>query len=177
MTNLPILGFAAFSGVGKTTLLTRLLPLLRERGMHIGMIKHAHHEFDIDTPGKDSYALRKAGAEQVMLASSRRWALMTETPSQAEADLFTLVEHLDQRRLDLILVEGFRHVAFRKIELHRPQLQHPLLCTQDPHIIAVATDATLDEPPPIPLLDLNNPLQIVDFIQREILDRSDSPSA
>jgi molybdopterin-guanine dinucleotide biosynthesis protein B len=141
------------------------------------MIKHAHHDFDIDIPGKDSYALRKAGAEQVMIASSRRWALMTETPAQPEADLFTLVERLDHTRLDLILVEGFRHVAFRKIELHRPRLQHPLLCTQDPHIIAVATDARLAVSLPLPLLDLNNPPQIADFIQREILDRSNRPSA
>lgn len=177
MTKLPLLGFAAYSGVGKTTLLTQLLPLLRDRGIQIGIIKHAHHDFDIDTPGKDSYELRKAGAKQVMIASSRRLALLTETPMQSEADLFTLIEHFDHSRLDLILVEGFRHVAFRKIELHRPQLQHPLLCVQDPHIIAIATDARLNVSLPLPLLDLNDPPQIADFIQSEILDRSNRPSA
>lgn len=172
MTQPPLLGFAAFSGVGKTTLLTRLIPTLRADGVRVALIKHAHHDFDIDTPGKDSYELRKAGAAQVLIASSRRWALMTETPAQAEADLFRLLERLDLAQLDLILVEGFRHVAFPKIELHRPQLAHPLLCTRDPHIIAIATDARLDQSLPIPILDLNDPARIAGFIQREILDRS-----
>jgi molybdopterin-guanine dinucleotide biosynthesis protein B len=175
--NCPILGFAAYSGVGKTTLLTRLIPLLRTRGIRIGMIKHAHHEFDIDTPGKDSYLLRKAGAEQMLIASSKRWALMVETPQQAEAALHTLLDRLDQSKLDLIMVEGFRHEAFAKIELHRPALQQPLLCLQDKHIVAVATDAELDHALVIPTLNLNDPMQIADFIQGEILDRPISHSA
>lgn len=174
---IPILGFAAYSGVGKTTLLTRLIPLLCQQGVRIGMIKHAHHEFDIDTPGKDSYELRKAGAEQVLIASSSRWALMTETPNQAEAGLFELSERLDQDRLDLILVEGFRHETFAKIELHRPRLHHPLLCTQDQDIIAVATDAELNIVVEVPTLNLNDPAQIAAFIQSEILDRASAPSA
>lgn len=177
MTHRPLLGFAAFSGVGKTTLLTHLIPLLRARGIHTGLIKHAHHEFDIDTPGKDSYKLRKAGAEQVLIASSARWALMTETPSQPEAKLFDLLAHLDQSRLDLILVEGFRHEDFPKIELHRPRLQHPLLCVQDQNIIAVATDAEINVSVVVPTLNLNDPAQIAAFIQTEILDRSIPPSA
>lgn len=177
MNHPPLLGFAAFSGVGKTTLLTQLIPLLRTQGIRPGMIKHAHHDFDIDTPGKDSYELRKAGAEQVLIASSNRWALMTETPAQTEASLFELLAHLDQTHLDLILVEGFRHEAFPKIELHRPSLQHPLLCLEDTHIIAVATDADLPEAVSIPQLDLNDPAQIAAFIQSEILDRSAMHSA
>lgn len=177
MPNCPVLGFAAFSGTGKTTLLTRLIPLLRARGLHIGMIKHAHHEFDIDTPGKDSYELRKAGAEQMLIASSRRWALMVETPTQPEADLFALVARLDQTQLDLILVEGFRHETIPKIELHRPSLRHPLLCLQDKKIIAVATDTVLTTALTIPVLDLNQPAQIADFIQTEILDQHANHSA
>lgn len=177
MTGPPLLGFAAFSGVGKTTLLSLLIPLLRARGIRVGLIKHAHHEFDIDTPGKDSYVLRKAGAEQVLIASSQRWALMVETPGQKEADLFELLDHLDAQQLDLILVEGFRHCAFSKIELHRPQLQHPLLCQHDPQVIALATDMQPTQPVSIPLLDLNNPAMIADFIQSEVLDRHDTPSA
>jgi len=177
MTQLPVLGFAAYSGVGKTTLLTRLIPELRQQGIRIGMIKHAHHDFDIDTPGKDSYELRKAGAEQVLIASSARWVLMAETPQQPEASLFEQIERLDQNKLDLILVEGFRHEAFTKIELHRPRLQHPLLCQQDKNIIAVATDAELGLVIDIPTLDLNDPAQIARFIQVEILDRAGTPSA
>lgn len=177
MHSCPILGFAAFSGTGKTTLLTRLLPLLHARGIRIGMIKHAHHEFDIDKPGKDSYELRKAGAQQMLVASSRRWALMVETPDQPEADLASLIARLDQANLDLILVEGFRHEALPKIELHRPSLQQPLLCLQDPHIIAIATDAALPVTVTIPVLDLNDPAAIADFIQTEILDQHSSHSA
>jgi molybdopterin-guanine dinucleotide biosynthesis protein MobB len=177
MTSPPLLGFAAYSGVGKTTLLTRLIPLLTEQGIRIGMIKHAHHAFDIDTPGKDSYELRKAGAAQVLIASSARWALMTETPKQSEASLDQILSHLDRDRLDLILVEGFRHEAFNKIELHRPSLKQPLLCLQDRHIIALATDQQLDISIPIPRLDLNDPAQIGGFILSEILDRSYAPSA
>jgi molybdopterin-guanine dinucleotide biosynthesis protein B len=177
MTEAPILGFAAYSGVGKTSLLTKLIPLLCQQGVRIGIVKHAHHEFDIDTPGKDSYELRKAGAEQVLIASSARWALMAETPNQPEANLFDVIKRLDHTSLDLILIEGFRHEAFHKIELHRPHLHHPLLCLQDKNIIAVATDAELDITINIPTLNLNDPAQIAAFIQSEILDRAGAPSA
>ena len=166
--NPPVLGFAAYSGSGKTTLLTRLLPLLRERGLRIGMVKHAHHQFDIDHPGKDSYELRKAGAEQMLIASSRRWALMQENPSPLEPDLAELLRRLDRSRLDLILVEGFKDVAFPKIEIFRPSKGHSPLFQQDSAIIAVASDAPLSASRPV--LNLNDPAEVADFIQAWMSD-------
>ncbi len=169
----PILGFAACSGTGKTTLLKQILPLLIQRDVRIGMIKHAHHDFDIDQPGKDSYVLRKAGAEQMLVASSQRWALMTETPTgKSDPRLEDLLVHLDQERLDLILVEGFKHVAFPKVELHRVELNHPWLFTEDPSIIAVASNGPLPESSTLPQLDINEPGVIVEFVLEEILHRS-----
>lgn len=160
----PLLGFAAYSGTGKTSLLVKLLPLFTARGLRVGVIKHAHHDFDIDHPGKDSYALRKAGARQMLIASSRRWALMVEHETQQEPELAQLLTHLDYTALDLILVEGFKHVAFPKIELHRRELSHPLLFPEDATIIAVACDGPLPVRPTIPQLDINNEHAIFDFI-------------
>ncbi|MEJ2061395.1 MAG: molybdopterin-guanine dinucleotide biosynthesis protein MobB [Gammaproteobacteria bacterium] len=167
----PLLGFAAWSGTGKTTLLVSLLPLLREQGLRIAVIKHAHHEFDIDKPGKDSYELRKAGAEQMLIASSRRWALMTENPTEAEPEIETLIDKLDPERYDLILVEGFKQAAIPKIELHRAVVGKPLFFPQDPNIIAVATDAPLTETTELPVLDINAPADIAAFIIRNLINR------
>jgi len=165
MINAPVLGFAAYSGTGKTTLLKQLIPLLKDKGVRIGMIKHAHHNFDIDTPGKDSYELRKAGAEQMLIASQKRWALMVETPDlQGDPDLDELLHRLDHSKLDLILVEGFKHIAFAKIELHRPSLGKDLLFPQDDTIIAVATDQTEEIKTDLPILEINNPGMIADFV-------------
>ena len=167
-SKMPVLGFAAFSGTGKTTLLVKLIPLLKTAGLHLGVIKHAHHKVDVDHPGKDSYRLRQAGAGQVLLASSRRWALMVEEEIEKEPDLQDLLNRLDVTGLDLILVEGFRHLSFPKIELHRPALGKPLLFPDDPAIIALAIDT---EPPTgleIPCLNLNDPVMIRDFILRWI---------
>jgi molybdopterin-guanine dinucleotide biosynthesis adapter protein len=168
-TRVAVLGFAAFSGTGKTTLLARLLPVLTGRGLRIGMIKHAHHSFDIDQPGKDSYVLRKAGAGQMLIASEKRWALMVEHEVPAEPRLSELIARLDQSRLDLILVEGFKRESFPKIELHRPALGHPLLFPNDPGIIAVALDAALNPEPAVPVLDINSPQQIAGFILENVL--------
>jgi molybdopterin-guanine dinucleotide biosynthesis protein B len=159
----PVLGFAAFSGTGKTTLLIRLIPFLEQRGVRVALIKHAHHDFDIDKPGKDSYELRKAGARQVLVASDRRSALITENAEPKEPQLDDLVAQLALDAVDLVLVEGFRHVPFSKIELHRPSLKQPLLCHEDASIIAVATDAHLNMNP-LPRLDLNNTAMIGEFI-------------
>jgi molybdopterin-guanine dinucleotide biosynthesis protein B len=167
--SIPVLGFAAFSGAGKTTLLIRLLPLLRARGVRIGMIKHAHHRFDIDHPGKDSYELRRAGAAQMLIASRRRWALMNENDPPEEPQLAQLVERLDQNRLDIILVEGFKHERFDKIELYRTELDHPLLFPDDDTVVAVAADGPLPCPTQLPQLDLNEPTEIADFVTSHCL--------
>ena len=159
----PVLGFAAYSGTGKTTLLVRLIPLFNEQGIRVALVKHAHHDFDIDIPGKDSYELRKAGSSQVLVASDRRRALVREMDKPAEPRLEELVEELDLDQVDLVLVEGFRHLPFPKIELHRPSLQKDLIYPQDSSVIAVAADAEIDTGS-LPLLDLNQPGTIVRFI-------------
>jgi molybdopterin-guanine dinucleotide biosynthesis protein B len=163
-TPVPILGIAAYSGTGKTTLLRQILPQLRARGLRVAVIKHAHHSFDTDVPGKDSYELRKAGATQMLVASRHRWALVTETGDGSEPRLEMLLDRLDYKNIDLILVEGFKAEQFPKIELHRPSLGHPLLYQLDCSIIAIATDAPLAAKPTIPVLDLRSPEQITEFI-------------
>jgi molybdopterin-guanine dinucleotide biosynthesis protein B len=160
----PIIGFAALSGTGKTTLLCRVLPLLKAQGLRIGMVKHAHHSFDIDQPGKDSYELRKAGATRMLVASRRRWALIVETDSPQEARLDDLLAELDQTGLDLVLVEGFKHEDFPKIELHRTALGHRLLFPDDRSVIAVATDGPLAVDTALPILDINLPEQLAGFV-------------
>lgn len=112
--NLPLLGFAAYSGTGKTTVLEALLPLLTDAGLKVGVLKHAHHDFDVDKPGKDSYRLRKAGTNQMLIASRNRHVMMTETP-EAEADFDYLLTRFDTNTLDLILVEGCKNIAFLKL--------------------------------------------------------------
>ncbi len=167
---LPILGFAAWSGTGKTTLSLRLLPILRARGLRVGMIKHAHHHFEVDYPGKDSYELRKAGAAQMLITSRQRWALMAERDVEREPRLDEALLELDQGSLDLVLVEGFKDERFPKIELHRPSQRRPLLFPVDETIVAVAADAPLGCDCPLPLLDLNDPEQVADFIGERIMD-------
>ncbi len=161
----PVIGFAAWSGTGKTTLLSHILPLLRAEGLRVGVVKHAHHSFEIDYPGKDSYELRKAGASQMLVGSRQRWALICETPEQeSEPALAELMKHLFTDQLDLILVEGFKPEAIPKIELHRPALGKPLLCLEDESIIAVASDTQLNPAPPLPMLDLNDPAAVCAFV-------------
>ena len=177
--NTPLLGFAAYSGTGKTTLLEQLIPALKHININIALVKHTHHEkFDIDRPGKDSYRLRKAGADQVLVASAKRWALMVEHPSEQikskpEPNLYELITHLDLNKIDLILVEGFKHETMSKIELHRPHLEKPLLHPHDPDIIAIASDEMQLEhyyPDQIqcPILNLNNIHEITKFIQQHL---------
>ena len=165
--SIPVLGFSAYSGTGKTTLLKQLLPLLREKGLRVGMVKHTHHRFEVDQPGKDSYELRKAGAAEMLVASGRRWALMVDTGGEGDPDLQALIDRLDQSSLDLILVEGFRHESFPKIELHRPSMGRPLIFPDDPFVIAIAADGELPRMTELPLLDLND----IPTIAEHICDR------
>ena len=164
--SVPILGIAAFSGTGKTTLLTQLIPKLRTAGLNVAVIKHAHHLFDIDQPGKDSYRIREAGANQVLVASRRLLALMqTSNIEQSEPLLADCLARLDMRQLDLILVEGFKNEAIPKLELHRASIGKPLIYIDDPNIIAIATDSALPDEPSIPKLNLNDLDAILLFIQ------------
>ncbi len=161
----PILGFAAYSGTGKTSLLVKLIPLLKLQGLRVAMIKHAHHDFDIDKPGKDSYELRKAGADQVLIASDQRYALMIDYAQRKEVILGYLISKLDLENIDLVLVEGFRDVAFPKIELHRPATGKKLIFPEDENIIAVATDGNT-ETGALPLLNINHIEEVAGFINR-----------
>ena len=163
----PVIGFAAFSGTGKTTLLTKVLPILRARGLRVGMLKHAHHAMDIDHPGKDSYELRKAGAEQMLVVSRSQVAWIHELrDGRAEPDLQEALNLLDPDTLDLVLVEGFKRESFAKIELHREGLHKPLLYPDDQNIIAFASE----QPPenlPIPWIDLNVAEDMAIFIHQK----------
>ncbi|EIK0771186.1 bifunctional molybdopterin-guanine dinucleotide biosynthesis adaptor protein MobB/molybdopterin molybdotransferase MoeA [Vibrio alginolyticus] len=177
--NIPILGFAAYSGTGKTTLLEALLPKLTEAGLRIGMLKHAHHNFDVDKPGKDSYRLRKAGASQMLIASRNRFALMTETP-EAEAEFEFLLTRFDEDMLDVVLVEGCKNIAFPKIELHREEVGKPWLYPNDENIIAIASDtAELDsELPQMNINDLDAIAQFVlQYVQEEKAPKSQEKDA
>ncbi|HGS5725499.1 TPA: bifunctional molybdopterin-guanine dinucleotide biosynthesis adaptor protein MobB/molybdopterin molybdotransferase MoeA [Vibrio parahaemolyticus] len=166
--NIPILGFAAYSGTGKTTLLEALLPKLTEAGLRIGMLKHAHHNFDVDKPGKDSYRLRKAGASQMLIASRNRYALMTETP-EAEAEFEYLLTRFDEDKLDVVLVEGCKNIAFPKIELHREEVGKPWLYPHDDNIIAIASDsAELDSE--LPQMNINDLDAIAQFVLQYVQD-------
>jgi molybdopterin-guanine dinucleotide biosynthesis protein B len=168
--NTKVLGFAAFSGTGKTTLLTQLIPLLKAQGLRVGLLKQSHHDVEIDHPGKDSHRLRHAGASPVMLASPYRRVLITEHEDQHERGLAEELAHFPCAAVDLILVEGYKHEAFPKIELHRPSLGKPLLFPDDPMIIAIASDGPLAIIPTIPQLDLNQPARIARFILDDFAD-------
>jgi molybdopterin-guanine dinucleotide biosynthesis protein B len=157
---LNILGFAGFSGSGKTTLLEKVIPLLQQHGLHISVIKHAHHNFDIDRPGKDSFRHREAGAHEVLIVSGHRWALMHELRDEPEPSLEALCTRLSP--CDLVLVEGYKFASIPKLEVHRGATDHPPLYLDDPQIIAVVTDSR--EILPVPTLDIDEPQQVVDHI-------------
>jgi len=148
-----VFGLAGWSGSGKTTLLTRLIPEVIGRGISVSTIKHAHHEFDVDKPGKDSWLHRQAGAREVLVASSRRFALMHELRDEPEPSLDELIARMTP--VDLLLVEGFKAHAHPKLEVHRPSVGKPFLYPDDPHIVAVASDEALTVALPVlPLADV-----------------------
>ncbi|MCB1849541.1 MAG: molybdopterin-guanine dinucleotide biosynthesis protein B [Gammaproteobacteria bacterium] len=171
--SVPVIGFCAYSGTGKTTLLVKVLPLLKARGVRVGVIKHTHHRFEVDKPGKDSYELRKAGAVEMLVASGRRWALMVDTDDEGDPVLQRMLDRMDQSLLDLIIVEGFKHEAFLKIELHRPELGRPPMFPGDPNIIALATNDPSVYETSLPLLDIDDPSAVTAFILSLLPDRAE----
>jgi molybdopterin-guanine dinucleotide biosynthesis protein B len=156
-----IFGIAGWSGSGKTTLLRALIPVLVERGLSVSTMKHAHHDFDLDTPGKDSYEHRRAGATEVMIASANRWALMHELRGAAEPDTADLIRHMTP--VDLLLIEGFKTERHEKLEVHRPSVGKPPLYPEDPTVVAVASDVEIPGLG-LPRLDLDDVAAIADFI-------------
>jgi molybdopterin-guanine dinucleotide biosynthesis protein B len=158
-----VLGLVGWSGSGKTTLLKRLLPLLVQRGLRVATIKHAHHEFDVDIPGKDSYEHRRAGASEVIVCSARRWVQMHELGGAAEPTLAQLLQRLTP--CDLVLVEGFKRESHPKLEVYRPELGKPPLYVTDARVLAVASDAALPQTHP-PLVDLNDASAVAEEVLR-----------
>lgn len=155
-----VFGFAGWSGSGKTTLIERVIPEITRRGLKVSVIKHAHHGFDVDKPGKDSWRHREAGAAEVLLISDERWVLMHELRDEPEPSLEAQLALLSP--CDLVLVEGFKSVQLPKIEVHRPAHGRPLMYADNPAIVAVATDGDLSLP--LTCLNLNEPAAVAEFI-------------
>ena len=164
--NNKLIGFAAYSGTGKTTLIKDVVMILKKSNYRVSVIKHAHHNFDIDQPGKDSYEIRKSGAENMLISSKNRWALMHENMNNNELTLIDLINLLGKIKYDLILVEGFKAESFPKIELYRKEVSKDrgLLSNSDKDVVAIATEQKTKLETSLPVLDINNPQNIVDFI-------------
>ncbi len=156
-----ILGIAGWSGAGKTTLLSKLIPELVGRGIRVSTMKHAHHAFDVDTPGKDSYVHREAGATEVMVSSTNRWALMHELRGEPEPDAAALIRHMTP--VDLLLVEGFKNEPHDKLEIYRAENGRPLLSSSDSTYVAILSNGPVTETE-LPVIDLNDVQAIADFI-------------
>ena len=156
-----IIGLAGWSGSGKTTLITKLIPRLIARRVKVSTLKHAHHGFDLDQPGKDSFFHRAAGATEVIISSAKRWAVLHELRDEAEWDLRALVAKMSP--VDLVLVEGFKRDTFPKLEIHRAANGKPLIHPEDPHIVAIASDIALPRAE-VPVIDLNDIETIADLL-------------
>jgi len=163
-----IIGLAGWSGSGKTTLLMKVIPRIVARGLAVSTLKHAHHDFDIDVPGKDSHAHRMAGATEVMVGSQRRWALVHELRSEGEPALAALLAKLS--RVDLVLIEGYKREPHPKLEVHRGMLGGPLLAPDDPAIVAIASDVALPAAK-VPVVRLDDIERIVDVLIRHAVPR------
>lgn len=169
-SSVPVIGFVAPSGTGKTTLIRRMVPLLRQRGLRVGYLKHSHHHIEVDHPGKDSYEIREAGASQVLIATGSGWIMQSaQRQANQDPDLAEMLALFDPQLVDLILVEGFKYSAYPKLEVHRAALGKSYLYCEDPDIRALISDA----PPPAgehpPLLPLGAPLVIVNFILSDLI--------
>jgi len=163
-----IIGLAGWSGSGKTTLVTHVIPVLVKRGLKIATVKHAHHDFDIDQPGKDSWQHRQAGASEVVIVSSRRWAIVHELGEEPEPPLSEVLAKLSA--VDLVIVEGFKRHAHPKLEVYRAAVGKPLLHTDDDCIVAIATDAPLPDAQ-VPVLNLDDIDRIATVLNAEALPR------
>lgn len=161
---MKIFGFAGYSGSGKTTLIEKLIPLFVKRGLRVSLIKHAHHTFDVDQPGKDSFRHRHAGCTEVLVTSSRRWALMHELRGAAEPTLNEQIERL--LPCDLLLVEGFKHEPIPKLEVYRAEVGESMIHPHDRNIVAIASDAKVDSA--LPQLNLNAPETIAAFVLKHV---------
>lgn len=160
---MKLIGITGWKNAGKTTLMVALLELLTERGLKVATVKHAHHNFDIDHEGKDSFRHRAAGATEVIVSSASRWALIHENRGAEEAALEDLLAHLSPE-IDLVLVEGFKSAAHEKIQVYRGQEQETLLQPDDMNVVAVASDQPIEDAGGVPILPLDEPRKIVDFI-------------
>ena len=161
---MKIIGIAGFSGSGKTTLIEKLVPLLVREGLRVSLVKHAHHEFDVDQPGKDSYRHRHAGCTEVLVSSSKRWALMHELRGAAEVPLHELLKQLSP--CDLVIVEGYKSEAIPKVEVHRRDSRTPLLYPEDANVVAVVTDEPLDTN--LPQLAIDDAEAVARFIVQHL---------
>ena len=164
-----IIGIAGYSGSGKTTLIEKVIPVLAREGLRVSLIKHAHHEFDIDHPGKDSYRHRHAGCTEVLITSSKRWAMMHELRGAAEPTLDDQLKRLSP--CDLVIVEGFKSLPIPKIEVHRRAGHTPVLYPEDPNVVAIVTDEPLETT--LPQLPLDDAAAVARFVIHHLgLDRA-----
>ena len=161
---MKIFGIAGYSGPGKTTLIEKLIPLFTARGLRVSLIKHAHHTFDVDQPGKDSWRHRHAGCNEVLVTSSRRWALMHELRGAPEPTLQELIKHV--AACDLLLIEGFKCERIPKLEVYRSVVGESLLHPQDAHVVAVASDQRVETP--LPQFRLDDAAEIAAFILQHV---------